>query len=232
MAVDTAWKLPERIAELSTKPWPQAISEWRLLSISMLDPSEDSMHCLCSHVIREICRIENQINGNKAIIGNHCIRLFNKEDASDSVFAAVPRIFEACKRILGDSSRSANEDLIQLAFTRGIFNARDRDFYSGIAQKRRLSPKQTSWKEELNNKLIYQIMLSPAAAYRRLVEYPTKTTGPDLINLAHEHGKLTDREWHAYRNNWFKVGQYEIEPLERNRMNRKIIDGLRDIMNV
>ena len=63
MAIDTSWKLPERIAELSSKPWPQAISEWRLRSISMLDPGEDSTHCLCGHVIRELCRIENQING-------------------------------------------------------------------------------------------------------------------------------------------------------------------------
>lgn len=232
MALDATWQLPTQLAALSTTPWPQAIHEWKLKKITLLGPGEESSQCICGHIIRELCHIENRINHNETIVGNHCVRLFAEDGAEESVFSTIPRIFEACGRILQDKSHSANEGLIQLAYERGVFTENDRSFYRDIWLKRNLSRAQENFKTMLNNKLIHQMMLSPRAAYQRLVERPTETTGPDLINLAHEKGKLTDHEWRHYRNNWYKVGKDEINPSERSRLNRKIIDGLRDQMNL
>jgi len=231
MAQEVAWRLPEEIAALSTTPWPQAKHEWALKGITMLDPGEDSQRCLCGHMpIRELCHIENRINHNRAIVGNHCVRLFTAGDTEESVFSSIPRIFDACKRILLDRRRSANEGLIQLAVDRGVFNQWEQNFYLDVLRKRKLSARQENVKVKLNNKLVHLLILSERAAYRLLQAHPEQTTGPRLINLAHDRGQLTDREWRHYRDNWDKIGNGEIDRIERIRMNRKIIDGLRDQM--
>jgi hypothetical protein len=232
-SIDTNWRLPERLAELSTTSWPQAIHEWTLRRISILDPGEDSDHCLCGHFpIRHLCYLENQINHNTTIVGNHCVRLFTSDSAEESVFTSIPKIFDACERILHDKSRSANQELIQHAFNRGIFTQWEKTFYQDISRKRALSEAQKNTKTMLNNKLIHLLMLSPRAAYTRLMEHPREVTGPDLINLAHEQGKLTDHEWRHYRNNWEKVGDRAINPDQIALLNLKIIEGLRDKMGI
>jgi hypothetical protein len=231
MSIYRTWHLPERIEALSTTRWPQAAAEWRLRSITMLDPGDESASCLCGHTpIRELCRIQNRINQNETIVGNHCIQQFSKDSEGESVFSAIPRIFQACQRILEDVSHSANPELIEHAHRKGVFNDWEAQFYNDTWRKRSLSASQEAIKTKLNTRLIHLVILSPRKAYHRLVANPTQSTGPDVFNRAHDQKILTDREWRFYRNIWDHFRLSETDRIERNRLNRKIIAGLQGQM--
>lgn len=227
MAVQAGWRLPERITELSTTPWPQAKREWKLNCITMLSDDEIAKSCLCGHTpIHELCHIENKVNHNRTIVGNHCIKQFSKETADDDVFTAIPRIFDASKRILSDPSKSANEDLINHAYDRGVFNKWEKDFYLNVWRKRSLSSAQEKIKDRLNTRLIHLVILSTRKAFERLTLRPNETTGPNVINFAHDHGVLSPREQNFYLRIWNQANLSATDRIERNRLNHKIIQEL------
>lgn len=150
------WKLPEELIALSKgDEWPAVLREWRLDYIEMLERGEDSETCLCHHhPIREVCHIVNDENGNRAIVGNCCVERFEPDDQR---FAGMGKVFDAFKRILGNQEASANKELIEYAFSKGIINEVDRGFYLKNWRKRALSERQMSWKCSLNRRMIARI---------------------------------------------------------------------------
>jgi len=207
MATKLDWDLPRRIIELSEADnWPQAVREWYLRDIEMLDPGESS-ECLCGHKpIRELCYIANRENSETAIVGNHCIEKFDKADPGHEVFGAAPRIIQAALRILKDSTASANETLIDFAEQRQIFTTANAEFYRDIWRKRNLTDGQEKYKQSLNQQLLYCLILSARGAYQRLKLMPREgTAGPKLIDYAFNKGVIKERDKEFYLQNWQRV---------------------------
>lgn len=148
-----SWKLPEELIALSeNKTWPNAIQEWHLDHIEMLENDEDSETCLCHHhPIRELCYIKNDVNGNSALLGNCCV---TKIENNPGQLANTHKIIDAFLRIKTDIRNSANEELIQYAYKKNIINEANYNFYMDVWRKHALSKKQWAYKTGLNQKII------------------------------------------------------------------------------
>lgn len=224
------WLLPERIIELSNADaWNQAVQEWQLSSIEMLDPGEFDK-CLCGHYpIRQLCHIANQANGETATVGNRCVEKFDKDDPAHAIFCDAPRIFQAASRMLDDPTASANPSLIEFAKTKQIFTGENASFYESIWRKRKLSPKQVKYKISLNQKLLYSMILSTRNAYERLKSSPSEgTAGPKLIKAAFDEGVITEKNRDFYLKIWNSANGDLTEKQKKYKiaLNKKIIQKM------
>lgn len=120
--------------------------EWEFVGIEIDDNLDN---CLCGHTIKEICHIKNQLNGNKAHVGNVCINQF--------LGIKTENIFEGLKRIIKDNTANPNEDLIIYARKFGYIYESEYKFLIDTKRKRILSPKQIDWKSKINRRIIKQI---------------------------------------------------------------------------
>ena len=103
--------------------------------------------CLCGHFpIVEICQIQNGITGNKAEVGNRCVRRF-LGFRSDLIFAAL-------KRIRKDKAKSLNADAISFFRQRGPFTDWEYKFLQNTMSKRNLSDAQLSVRKKTNEKVL------------------------------------------------------------------------------
>lgn len=230
MAVQPRWDLPAKIIGLSqASTWKEAIREWKLVEIELLEPGE-SKTCLCGHKpIRELCHIKNTKNGMAAIIGNHCIERFADDELEDADFESVPRIFQASQRLLINPKASANDALINHAFNVGVLTEREKTFYLDIWRKRNLTPRQAEYKRTLNTKLLYRIILSTQAAFKRLKVAPqNQTAGLRLIRYACGENVLSETERDAYLRVWH-LSHEKLTPEQRvmkRNLNQRIIERL------
>lgn len=87
--------------------------------------------CPCGHPIKELCYIENQLNGNKIHVGNVCVNRFIDIDTGN--------LFAGLKRIAKDVNSSANEDLIIHSYKLGYIYENEYRFLMDIKRKRSLS---------------------------------------------------------------------------------------------
>lgn len=138
-------KLHAEIIERSNATdWERAVREWTLDHIWFND---DPQTCLCGHQpIKEICQIVNGVNGNYAEVGNCCIKKFFEDLDSNGLFTTA-------RNVISGRSSSYNEEMIRFAFAHGIITLADRNFYWDIWRKRKLSVKQSSWKDAINRKI-------------------------------------------------------------------------------
>ena len=117
---DHGYKLGREIIALSEADhWDLARLEWGIEDIYMQQEPEA---CLCGHFpINELCVLWNRKNGNRAIVGNVCVRKFMKLP-SNKMFAAI-------KRVTADATKAFNVELIEHAFAKGWINQWERGFY-------------------------------------------------------------------------------------------------------
>lgn len=227
------WALSSNILNLSeANNWKEAVREWSLVDIEILDPGEFET-CLCGHnPIRELCHIQNTLNHRTATVGNHCIQRFNaaplQSDSSSSessesdtdmssesdtdmdsdedaepFLVIVPKAIQSAKRILDDPTVSANQHLIEYARSMKIFTQENADFYSDIWRKRNLSDNQRAYKKSLNRVLLYEVALTARAAYQRLkVNLQKGNAGPKLVKYAFEKKVLTEKDKNFYLQIW------------------------------
>lgn len=198
------WELPEKLIPMSVgSSWAAASREWELDYIEMLEKDDDLEECLCSHYpIRELCHIRNKNNGNTAVVGNHCIGKFGEDGASNEELEHVPRIFQACHRILSKESASANPPLIELALKNKIFTEKDAQFYHEIWRKKDLTSRQALYKSSLNQELLYRIILTKRAVFQKLRTNFKETAGPKLIDYAFQKGVLKPQDKDFYMKVW------------------------------
>lgn len=172
-------------------------------SYEKLAEDEDSDTCLCGHTpIRELCYIYNSTTRKTAIVGNHCIQKFEKDDPVHKQFGAIHLIFQSSNRILKDILTSPNQALIDYALAKGVITSSNAGFYEDIARKRSLSEKQNQYKESLNQKILYNIVLSAKAAFQRLQSNLEATAGPKLIEYAFTKKVLTKVNYDFYMKIW------------------------------
>ncbi|NGX34346.1 MAG: hypothetical protein K1060chlam1_00698 [Candidatus Anoxychlamydiales bacterium] len=227
----TTWRLPSEIISLShAKTWGVAIREWELDYIEKLDPGEESETCLCGHApIRELCHIINTQTSARTIVGNHCILRFDRDDPGHEVLGVAAKIFQACNRILKDPLVSANEELIDYALKKSVFTEANAEFYKDVRLKRNLTSAQADYKENLNNQLLYSIILSAKAAFLKLKENSNRTAGPKLIEYAFTKGILNEKAKAFYLQIWNRSNA-SLTQSQRNykySLNRRIIQRIR-----
>ncbi len=125
-----------------------AKKEWKLVGVEI---QEDWDNCPCGQDIKELCYIENQLNGNKTYVGNVCVNQF--------IGIQTGNLFSGLKRIAKDNSANANEDLIIHAYQLGYIYENEYRFLMQTRRKRKLSVKQTAWKEKINWRIVNQTVV-------------------------------------------------------------------------
>lgn len=137
-------KLRAHILPLSqARSFDAARKEWGLIGFEV---SEEFDNCPCGQEIKEHCYIENQLNGNTTYVGNVCINRFIGIDTGN--------LFAGLKKIAVDADANANEDLIVHAYRLGYIFDGEYKFLMETRRKRKLSPKQLSWKQKINRRII------------------------------------------------------------------------------
>lgn len=137
----------EIIARSNATTWDEAKLEWDLAAIYHQDEPET---CLCGHFpIIEICVLHNRLNGNRAIVGNVCVKKF--------MGLPSERIFQAVRRIRKDPSRPLNAEAIEHAFQRGWINGWERRFYFDTMRRRNPSQKQLNKRLQINENVLKNV---------------------------------------------------------------------------
>jgi hypothetical protein len=112
---------------------------------------EDWDNCPCGKEIKELCYIQNQLNGNKTYVGNVCVNRFIGIDTGN--------LFAGLRRIIEDETANANEDLIIHAYQLGYIFEREYQFLMQTRKKRLLSVKQLEWKKKINRRIVSQTVV-------------------------------------------------------------------------
>jgi hypothetical protein len=137
-------RLKAHILQLSqSRSFDVARREWIFIGF---DISEEFDNCPCGQEIKEHCYIKNQLNGKITYVGNVCINRFIGIDTGN--------LFAGLRRIVEDSTANANEDLIIHAYKFGYIYDSEYKFLADTRRKRKLSPKQISWKQKINRRII------------------------------------------------------------------------------
>ncbi len=121
----------------------EAKNEWKLVDVELHDEFDS---CPCGKAIKELCYIQNQLNGNNTYVGNVCINRF--------IGIETGNLFAGLKRIALDDTANANEDLIDHAYRLGYIYENEYKFLMQTRRKRNLSPKQLAWKLKINQRII------------------------------------------------------------------------------
>ena len=139
------YRLTQEILKRSVaKTWQKAKEEWKLDSVFNSDEPET---CLCGHFpILEICTIVNRLNQKTADVGNCCVKKFLDLPSGE--------IFGAIKRIRTDLSKSLNRETLDYAFNKRWISEADLSFYLDTINKRKLSPKQRKWRNDINQRVL------------------------------------------------------------------------------
>lgn len=150
------WKLPQNLEELSNgDSYPRVLREWELDYIEHLAPGEDSETCLCTHFpIREVCHIRNLQNANTAIVGNCCVKKFEKEEEGAVNFEGTHKVFDCLKRLQRDENANANEELLNYAYSKGVLTKPEYDRYLEIWRNRTFTDEESRLILTANRKII------------------------------------------------------------------------------
>jgi hypothetical protein len=136
--------LQSKIVELSEHDdWNVAKEQWWLSNIYFLEGST----CLCTHTpITECCEMVNFVNHNRVVVGNCCVKKFWNLDNKS--------IFDAAKRIRQDNVKSANKELVEMAYDNHWITQWECGFYLDTLGKRKLSLKQKEVRQRINDKIL------------------------------------------------------------------------------
>lgn len=135
------------LARSRASDWELAKKEWKLTQIYEADEPET---CLCGHTpIIEICVLSNTLNGNRAEVGNRCVKRFLGL-RSDLIFSGI-------KRVKADISKSLNADSTLFFYEQGVLSEWEYKFQSNTMSKRSLSLKQAEMRQKINQKVLTYI---------------------------------------------------------------------------
>jgi hypothetical protein len=134
----------EIVALSVANTWHLAKSEWALAEVYLADQPGA---CLCGHrPIREHCVIVNRENGNKAVVGNCCVKRF--------VGLPSASIFADLRRIIGDVTKAPSQALVNHAHALGWITDWEARFALDTLRLRRLSARQRAKRAEINRRLL------------------------------------------------------------------------------
>ena len=108
--------------------------------------------CPCGQSILEHCYIINRVTRFETYVGNVCInRFMNIETGS---------LFDGLRRIATDNAANAKDAVIEYANDRGFLFDNEYAFLIRTRLKRKLSAKQTTWKEKINRRILNKTVVT------------------------------------------------------------------------
>lgn len=136
----------EIVARSESASWEDAQPEWELDYIYRIEDGEPE-RCLCGHFpIIELCVLFNTENGNRATVGNCCVKRFMGLQSD--------LIFQGIKRISDDDEKAINEAAIEYSYAQGWLNDWEYKFALSTRRKRVLTGKQAASRERINAKVL------------------------------------------------------------------------------
>ena len=142
------YKLSEEIIALSVaNTWDKARLEW---IIEELYWEEEPDTCLCGQFpINDMCYLRNTKNGNRALVGNVCVKKFEHLPSG--------KMFDAIKRVAKDETKSLNPEAIEHAYTKQWINTWEHNFYFDTWRKKNLSDRQLSTRIKINRVVLNRV---------------------------------------------------------------------------
>jgi hypothetical protein len=134
--------IPILLEKSERSVWSEARTEWRRTGIDLIKGHDRVASCECGQPITECCYVQNTLNGTELILGNCCAKV---------VWEDISNVFQALK------DRRINAALIAYASQLGYIDDREESFLQDVWRKRRMSPKQSAWFQEIKNKIFGQI---------------------------------------------------------------------------
>jgi len=144
-------RLKEHLLPLSeASTFDRARNEWEF---TYAEYHDDTDHCPCGQVIKELCFIRNILNGNETYVGNVCVNRFMKIDTGN--------LFEGLRRIRENPDANLNTDLIEYARKMGyLYGDNEYTFLMNMRSKRKFTAAQSSWKRKIRRRVINGIVVS------------------------------------------------------------------------
>ena len=143
------YRLAERLLEQSKSTlWNEAKHEWKFENVWWFDEYQT---CLCGkYPIREVCELVNLETGERAYVGNCCVKSFFNIDLQDSIFTSM-------RKITQDINKAVHCRCVKYAFDKGWIDEGDLNFYLSICHKRKLSFKQKRNKVRINKEILNHV---------------------------------------------------------------------------
>jgi hypothetical protein len=129
--------------------WQEARKEWELAEVFFAERDQPGT-CLCGHApIIEHCVLLNRKNGNRAVVGNVCVKRFMGLPSG--------KLFEAFARIMAKRDAALNAATVEYAHGKGWINNWERGFCLDTCRKRKLTERQRAKREEINARVLYYV---------------------------------------------------------------------------
>lgn len=131
-----------------------ACAEWELVSVYHQHGGE----CICSHYpITEHCCVRNKFNHNNLIVGNECIKHFNKN--TENIKPVSRNVFNSLRKMRRDVDTTAGKELLELCQRLGILKDYDvenykKKLYARTAPKRELSNFEENYRKAPNGMIL------------------------------------------------------------------------------
>lgn len=140
--------LREEILKRSdAQTWQAAKKEWNMIYVTREESG--TARCLCGHApIKELCVIENLVNGNTAIVGNVCIHKF--------LGFRPDLIIDSIDRIAEDDTRTISTDALAFLKVHDVLNPREYEFTEQRMHKNagKMSESQLNFRRSVNRKIL------------------------------------------------------------------------------
>lgn len=195
------YKLTNEIISLSdSEYWNEAKLEW---GFEYAYYSENLETCLCGHYpIKNVCVIKNSINNNATEVGNCCVNKFLNIDDGNKIFTSI-------KRLKNDISKSMSPEVLDFMNDKKIISDFEFEFYQDTIRKRKLSIKQLTIREKINQKLLDFTSYESNSNFARInlvLNWATENKWFDvsfvnsLKTSCERNGKLTEKQSIALEN--------------------------------
>ncbi len=134
-------KLSKQIIKRSLhNEWETAKNEWEFVT----GYQQPNSQCLCGKTpIKNVCVLNNKLNGNTAKVGNCCVTKFLDISISD-------KIFQSIRKLKKDINKSMNADTLEYLKDRDIINEWEYEFYKDTRLKRKPTTKQLTIRIRIN----------------------------------------------------------------------------------
>ena len=127
--------------------WEAARLEWTLHQV-YFNPMTQT--CLCTHSpIMEVCVLENPLTRHRVEVGNCCVKRFLELPSG--------LIFDALKRVRQQDTNALNEEAVRFFHQKGYLTDWDKAFYLDTLRKRKLSARQQTVRQRINQKVMRQL---------------------------------------------------------------------------
>ncbi len=138
--------IEEIVKRSNSDTWDFAKLEWDLYDTYRVYKGNPET-CLCGkHPIFKVCILRNLHNNAQEIVGNCCVKKFDRLDSD--------KIFNCFTTIQKDNKKPLNIEMIRHAHAKKWIDDWEKSFSNNTRTKRTPSDKQLPYRIKINNKII------------------------------------------------------------------------------